>query len=335
MPLKSLSPLYGKKVLLLTHSGADVDSFGSAAAIQFSLKGKANAVIGVPDHLNLPSKAFAERIRADYEINPPFRNFGAIVCLDYNKASMLGSLKSAFDSFEGEKFLIDHHVPEKERLAPEKNSLQSKDAISTTELVYSLLKKSRMKIPKKALECIAAGIVTDSAGFLVADHKTFSIMAEVMRAAGISYGSLVSLFSVEKDLSQKIAALKAARRCRIYKSRESIFVSSDVGAFEADSATALIRVGADVAFCGYAEKGKIRVSGRVNNSWLREKKFDLARDVFNRLKEFFEGEGGGHPGAAGFNGSGGNIAPVLEKCIALAHEFNSRNEKNAELKEYP
>ncbi len=335
MPLKSLSPLYGKKVLLLTHSGADVDSFSSAAAIHFSLNGKSKTIIGVPGHLNLPSKAFAERIGVEYKIDPSLANFDAVLCLDFNKAAMLGTMKSAFDSFEGEKFLIDHHVPEKERLAPEKNSLQGKEAISTTELVYSLLKKSRIKIPKKALECIAAGIVTDSAGFLVADHKTFSIMAEVMKAAGIPYGSLVSLFSVEKDFSQKIASLKAARRCRIYKSRESIFVSSDVGAFEADSAAALVRIGADVAFCGYAEKGRIRVSGRVNNSWLREKKFDLASDVFNRLKGFFEGEGGGHAGAAGFNGNGDNIAPVLEKCIALAHEFNSKNLKDAELKEYP
>ncbi|MCR4335424.1 MAG: DHH family phosphoesterase [archaeon] len=333
MPLNNLSPLFGKKLLILTHAGADVDSLASAAAIYFSLKEKSKITIGVPDHLNLNAKALTKQLKIPYKINPSFEGFDALLCVDFNKSKMLGSLQKNFFSYKGEKFLIDHHSEEKEIMAPKNNVFASKKAISTTELVYQLLKKTKVKIPKNAYACIASGIITDSASFHIADHVTFKIMAEVMEKAELSYRGLVDLFSTEIDFSQKIAALKAAKRVRIFKSANAIIAISDVGAFEADAANALIRIGANVAFCGFAEKGTIRISGRVNNSWMNKNKFDLARDVFNKLENYFPGEGGGHQGAAGFNGKGDDVIPLLLKCVDLTHKFISKKEK-AILKEY-
>ncbi len=328
MPLANFSPLYKKRVLLLTHAGCDVDSFGSACAIHLSLKGKAEATIGVPEHINNSAKALASKLSIPYTINPSFSGFDCVVCLDFNEAEMLGKLKGDFLAFRGEKFLIDHHSAHKtnpaETIAPPKNSAMSPKAVSATEVVYGLLKASKLKIPQKALACIACGIITDSSSFLVADHSTFSIMAQVMKEAKMPYRDIVSLFRTEIDVSQKIAALKACRRCKIFKSAgksgEAIIVTSDVGAFEADAASTMVRIGADVAFCGDADKGAIRISGRANNKWLSQNGFDLARDVFSKLGNFFPGSGGGHPGAAGFNGKGDQIEPVLLKCAQLAHE---------------
>jgi len=334
MPLTSLSPLFGKKVLLLTHAGADVDTLGSASAIHFSLKGKSQTTIGVPDHLNLNAKALAKKLKIPYTINPSLKNYDAILSLDFNKSQMLGSMQKSFLDFKGEKYLIDHHSEEKEKIAPLKNSKTLKKAVSTTELVYELLKKTKVKIPQKAYASIASGIITDSASFLIADHKTFKIMGEVMEKAQMPYSSLVSLFKVERDFSEKVAALKAAKRVRIFKIGKSIIATSEIGAFEATAANALIRLGADVSFCGDAERGKIRISARANNYWLTQKKFDLARDVFNKLEKYFEGEGGGHPGASGFNGKGKSVSKHLEKCVELTKNFIIKKEKNATLKEY-
>jgi len=334
MPLSTLSQLFNKRVLILTHKGADVDAIASAAAIQFSLKGKSKITIGVPDHLNLNAKALTKKLKISYKINPSFKGFDVVLSLDFNKSKMLGSIQKQFLEFEGKKFLVDHHSEEDEKIASQKNSRVQKNAISTTELVYFLLKKTRVKIPKKAYACIAAGIITDSASFHVADHKTFSIMGEVMKKSGMNYSSLVDLFKVEVDFSQQVASLKAAKRARIFKSGSAIIVASDVGAFEADAASALIRVGATVSFCGYSEENKIRISGRANNYWMNKKKFDLARDVFNRLEDFFSGEGGGHAGASGFNGSGKEVWPVLLKCVDLTNEFVKKKEKSSSLKEY-
>lgn len=332
MPLSNFSPLYKKNVLLLTHSGCDVDSLASAAAIHFSLAGKTRTTIGVPEHLNASAKALAKNLGIPYTLNPSLAAFDSVLCLDFNESAMLGALEKDFLAFKGEKFLIDHHSPKKNRIAPAKNSLVVKDAVSTTEIVYGLLKASKLKIPKKALVCIAAGIITDSSSFIIADHETFSIMAEVMRSAKTPYREIVSLFRVDLDISKKIAALKAAKRVRVFRSGETLIAASDIGAFEADSAATLVRIGADVAFCGDAENGAIRVSGRANNKWLARNKFDLSK-IFVELEQHFPGTGGGHAGAAGFNGKGQEIWPVLLKCIELVHQKIGGTEQLKEYKE--
>lgn len=335
MPLKSLSPLFRKKTLLLTHSGCDVDSLAAAAALYFSLKGVSRITIGVPDHMNLNAAALAKSLAIPFTINPSIWSFDVVVCIDFNEPEMLGPMKGPFMEFNGKKFLIDHHVPMRCRLALPANSLSDRTAISTTELVYDLLRAAKTKIPKKAFLCIACGIISDSASFVIADHETFYIMAEVMERAGAPYSKILSLFSVEKDFSEKVARLKAAKRCRIFRSGECVVAVSDIGAFEADAASALVKVGADVAFCGYADKGQVRISGRVNNYWMRKNGFDLASDVFAGLGSFFEGRGGGHAGAAGFNGSGDSVEGHLLKCVDLVHKFNvKKNGVSGQLKEY-
>ncbi|VVC00013.1 DHH family protein [uncultured archaeon] len=343
MPLKSLAPLFKKRVLLLTHSGCDVDSLGSAAAIHFSLKGKSTTAIGVPEHINTSAKALAQKLEIPYEINPSLDGYDAVVCLDFNELGMLGPLREGFLAFSGEKFLVDHHeekgvkngnAGEKETaLAPEKNSLVHTKAVSTTEIVYGLLKASKIKPPKKALAAIACGIITDSSSFLIADHETFAIMSEVMRNAAMPYREIASLFRLDPDLSQKVAQLKSARRCRIFRAGDSIVALADVSAFEADAASTLVRIGADVAFCGDADGGRTRVSARANSNWVAKTRFDLTKHVFGKLGEFFPGSGGGHAGAAAFNGKGKDIWPVLLKCAELANEFLC-SEKQGELKEY-
>src|SRR3989339_861344 len=318
MPLKSFSPLYGRRILILTHAGCDVDALSSAAAIHFSLKGKARTIIGIPEHMNNSSAAFAKNLKLPFTVNPSLDGFDALLCVDFGRAVMAGSYGDKLDSFRGEKFLIDHHSARQD-IAPQKNALVKSNAISTTEIVHDLLKASKVKIQSRAYLCIAAGIISDSSSFMVADHETFSIMAEVMRGAKASYAQIVSLFSVERDLSEKVACLKACRRCRIFRSGDAVVAVADIGAFEADAAGALVRVGAAIAFCGYSDKGSVRVSGRLNNAWAKRNGIGLAKDVFAPLAKELGGEGGGHAGAAGYNGKGESVEPALLKCVGLVN----------------
>jgi nanoRNase/pAp phosphatase (c-di-AMP/oligoRNAs hydrolase) len=243
-------------------------------------------------------------------------------------------MKKDFDFFTGEKFVIDHHDKKKPRLVPENNFVIRETAVSSTEIVYELLKSTNgATISKKAYACIAAGIISDSAGFMVADHNTFSIMADSLKGAGMSYYKVASLFYLPKDISESIAMLKAAKRARFFRSSNVLIAISQIGSFEADAASGLIKLGATVAFCGYAEKSKIRVSGRVNNNWLKENNFDLAKDVFQKLALKFGGAGGGHSGAAGFNGNGEEVESVLLECVRLVHSFVLNKFKGAKLSE--
>ncbi|MFH1586970.1 MAG: DHH family phosphoesterase [Candidatus Diapherotrites archaeon] len=334
-PESFLSSILGKKVLILIHIGADVDAVGSAGALYYAFRKNSSLTIGIPEHVNLNAKQMAERLEIPYEINPAVDKFDALILLDLNSFEMLGSMRKGVKKFKKPILLIDHHADSGEKFTVKELSLIDENAVSTTELLYKLFKKMKIGITPKIASCIAAGVITDSAGFLVADHSTFMIMAEVLELSGKSYSDIVSLFRIEADISEKIAQLKAAKRCRIFKCFKHLIVSTDVGAFEASAATSLVRLGADIAFAGDSNDGKILISGRANNQFLKETGFDLAKEVFMPLGTEMGGSGGGHAGAAGYNGAGDDVSPFLDKCVELAKRFlEKKHGKSSGIKEY-
>ncbi|MBU0662560.1 MAG: DHH family phosphoesterase [Candidatus Diapherotrites archaeon] len=337
-----LSSLKNKKLLIVTHIGADVDAFGSAAAFYFAFaKACKKLTILVPEHMNLNAKSLARSMHVPYTHHAPaLSEFDLIIVLDLNSGDMLGTFAPELKKFPGKVFLIDHHEKSGDKLSPKLVSFINEKAVSTSEIVHTLFRGAKVKITPEIARCLASGIITDSAGFLVADPNTFRIMAELLEKSECAYSDITALFNVKTDISEKIARLKSARRCRIFGSGDYLIVATDVGAFEASAATALVKLGADVAFAGDAENGKIRISARANNRFVNKEKFEFTAHVFRALEKEFPGNGGGHAAAAGFNGTGNEIWPVLKRCVALTHNFisdkkNKKNkDKSADPKEY-
>ncbi len=318
MVFPSFSQFKGKKVALITHTGADVDAVATAFVLEKALlKEKAFVQVIVPDHANLSAKALAEKIGNSFEVNKSLDEFDSAVLVDFNSFEMAGAMEQEIKNFKKKLFAIDHHSASETTIVSKSNSFVKSNAVSSTELVMSLIKKNNQKIEKEQGILIAAGIITDSNFFHVANSETFSFMAEAINASGKTFSEIVSLFNVEKTAGEKIARIKAAKRARIFSTGKHIIVTSKVGAFEADSANALIRIGADIAFVGDSDKGKIIVSGRASSHIVNRLEIDLARDVFSKLGNQFNGSGGGHPGAGAFNGKG-SISECLEKCVELA-----------------
>ncbi|MBI5553548.1 MAG: DHH family phosphoesterase [Candidatus Diapherotrites archaeon] len=327
-----LSLLSGKKKkLALTHAGADVDSLASAAALHYSFP---NVSIGIPDHMNLNAKKLAESLAVPYSINPDFSAYDALILLDFNSLPQAGSLGPAIRAFSGPVALIDHHMKGIDKPASPGLSFTDSKAVSTTELVYRLVRSSKKKLSPKAAQLIAAGIVTDSAGFLIADHNTFRIMGEVMQAGKFSCAHLLALLRTEPDDYEKIAKLKAAKRLQLWKAGPFLVACTQVGCFESSSASALVKLGADVVFAGDAQKGKTLVSARASDAFLSVTGFNLARDVMENLSDSFNGAGGGHAGAAGFNGRAKRIEPQLQKCVELTTAFIQKKAPGAEIKKF-
>lgn len=323
-----------KKIVLITHVGADTDAIASVGALALFLSRKNSVQIAIPEHISANAKSLARKSGVEYSISPSLGKADCIIMVDFNSWEMLGEMGQKVKDFKGEKFLLDHHTKSKQKIAPEKNSWVEEGAVASAMLVYKWFKKSNIPIDKKTASLIAAGITADSANFLIADAETFSVMAEMLKKSGKKFSEIISLLRVERDFSEKIAMLKAAKRSRLFKLGNYIVAISDVGAFEADSATALIKLGADLSFAGDAEKGKIRISGRASQKILKESGIDLAKHVFQPLCNHFKGDGGGHPGAAGFNGEGNEVEKALLKCVSLSHQFLKKNNQKIQLKEY-
>ncbi|MDD5148407.1 MAG: DHH family phosphoesterase [Candidatus ainarchaeum sp.] len=332
--LPKLSSFRKNKILLLTHSGADIDALASAAGLFFSLKKNNSVTIGIPGHISMHAKAFAQNTKLPYSLNPEIEKFDTVFFLDFNEWEMLENMEKEARSFKGKKFLIDHHAKNPQRLAPEKNSLVDPERIATSELVFEWIKKSRFPVTRQIASCIAAGIIEDSAHFLVADSRTFSIMSECLEKTDKTYQELFLLFHTQRIPSRRIALLKAAQRAEIFEAGEFVIVSSHVGAFEGEAATALVRAGADIAFVGYLEKGEIKISARANKYAAEKTGIDLAKNVMQKLPDFFEGTGGGHASAAGFNGKADSIEAPLQKCIDLTTDFLKAKNPALEIKKY-
>jgi len=333
--VKPLSSFKGISICLITHSGADVDALCAAASLQFALQKRNRAKIFVPEHISLPAKALAKKLKIHYKIvkSTSLKGFDCLFLVDFNELRMAGSLEQQIRDFKKPIFLIDHHHPAAKKIALPQNSLVDPKAVASCEIVFNWLKKSGIKLDKRMATCIAAGITTDSAFFLTANAKTFSILSDCLEKSEKPFSYIHGLFSVKQTFDEKIAKLKAAKRARIFLVSNYIVAISDVGAFESDSASALVKIGADIAFVGDADEGKLRISGRASQSATKGAGFSLAKHVFQQLPKHFPGSGGGHAGAAGFNGKGNNIDAALMKCLSLTKKF-FKNKKGFRFKEY-
>jgi len=326
--------LNGKKILVLVHKGADVDAV-SAAGILYHVLGKYNLVeIAVPEHLNRSAEKLAESMEIPYTTKPDFGSFNTLVIADLNSYNMLGSLAGAVRGFKGKKYLFDHHTLASDSIKAD-CVFSDEKAASTTEMLWLELKKHAIEPDETIALLTATGLLTDSAHFTFVSANSFQVMAEAMELAGVSLNEIQKKFSVKPEYSERIAVLKAARRSRIFRVGKHIAVTSEVGAFESQSASAFTRLGADVAFVAMKEKGMVRVSGRATTGFTEAFDLDLAKDVFQELSERFEGEGGGHVTAAAFTGKSNSAQKVLEECMSLMLEkIRKKKRRGLDFKEY-
>lgn len=326
----SLSSFKGKKIALIPHRGADVDAIASAAVLQLFLKKYSSVEIIVPEHLNQSAKKLSKEFRIRYKISGSLKKFDTLFLLDLNSWKMLGLLASEVKNFLGNVFVIDHHSKTGDNIAPANHTLIEEKAVSLTEMLFKLFKKQKIPLTEKQNALLAAGLIADSAHFIHANAESFEIMHELLKKSSHSYEALLQILFIEKDISEKIAKLKAARRVRIFKLGDFIVATTDVGAFEAEVAQTLIEIGADIAFVASELKkdDSVVISSRASYKVRKKTGFDLAKDVFLLLEELFEGEGGGHPGAAAFNGKG-SMQEMLQKCLEL-----TQKKLGTEIKEY-
>jgi nanoRNase/pAp phosphatase (c-di-AMP/oligoRNAs hydrolase) len=113
----------------------------------------------------------------------------------------------------------------------------------------------------------------------------------------------MELMKPPEDPSKRIAMLKAAGRSELRRVHSRLVIFSELGSFEGDAASMFIRIGADVAFVGSEEKGKVRLSGRARTELVESAGLHLG-GLMEELARSFGGSGGGHPGAASMNVEG-------------------------------
>jgi nanoRNase/pAp phosphatase (c-di-AMP/oligoRNAs hydrolase) len=290
-----------KNVLYLCHRNADPDAIGSAFALSRAFGGTVAAV----DDLSRTGEATARIIGAEVLINPSADAYDLIVVVDTSVRLQLGEIRL-------ERYaLIDHHLDE--GMLDGAEFYIQKPAKSTAEIVWTILKengKASMLSREMALGLLM-GMISDTGRFKRATPESFRVAGELLDAGGLDYEEALQALSVPRDLSQRIAVLKAASRSKIERLGDWLVASTEINSFEGSAAMALVDLGADVAFAAGRHGDRVRISARSSRAAVRTG-LNL-NELLGEVGKAHEGDGGGHRAAAALEARG-EPKSLLSEC---------------------
>jgi phosphoesterase RecJ-like protein len=315
--LNLLKSVKEKKALILIHSLADLDAVGSAFALQSYLK---NSSVIASDMPTAKARKLLKFIKSEVSIKGELDS-DILFILDTNSYDMLGELASEVRNFKGEKAVIDHHSIQPDSIKAD-HLLVDTRYLSTSELVYELLKGLKCKISEREAVCLLCGIIDDSAGFKNANRKTFSNISQLLGKPPLEYADILRLTETDSDISKRIALLTACKRAELVRVGDYLIAKSTVGSFEAKAAEALTNLGADFSFVGCNEKKEARISARVRGEACKELGINVATQVMEKVGKTLRGSGGGHACAAGADGPNINaFEDAMDECVKLTKEI--------------
>jgi nanoRNase/pAp phosphatase (c-di-AMP/oligoRNAs hydrolase) len=291
-----------QQILVLCHHNADPDAVASVIVLAETLKrlgGRGQA--GVSENLGLLSQSLLRALGREIVINPPL-NADLIVLVDTSSLEHLGKLGEHLKQKAPKLVVIDHHRPVKAMEQLASFYFVQEEFASESELILQLVRELGVELTPGEASLLLAGIISDTAHFRLAKGQTFEAVNSLIKA-GADYGRVLEALRLPEDPSKRVAMLKAAQRAELRRVHGRLVILSELGSFEGDAASMLVRIGADVAVVGSEEKGKVRLCGRARQEILKTTGLHLG-ELMEELGKQFEGSGGGHAGAASMNGKG-------------------------------
>lgn len=295
-------------VLWLLHVNADPDCVGSAFALQAAFGG----TVGAPEGLSRSGASLARKLALTVDEWPHPEQFGLLVAVDTSSRSQLGRLGARV----GDLCLVDHHAYG-DLLSSAPAAAHDPTRSSCCEVALSLLDHAKRPPSREASFALLAGLVDDSARFRHADERTFHDAARLLARTGATMADVLATLAADDepgadDASLRKATLLAATRAQVEVIGHALVAISEVGAFDAAAASALVRCGADLAIVASERSDKSRLSLRAHpraGLHLGELANEAARAV--------GWSGGGHEGAAGMSGPP-PAAPAQAALLTLA-----------------
>lgn len=316
-----LDKVNAKLVVLLCHHNADPDAIGAAYAFSSlleRLRPRLRTEIAAAEGPSRLSRHVLATLPAKLTSDPNVEGADAIVLLDTNTIQQLSSWEKRVKAAHSPIIVVDHHAshPETEQLAA--LSVTNEHASSTCEIVYRFFLDMNVRLTASEAKALFLGIAFDTRHFILASSTTLKIVADLIDS-GVNAQEALSLLSLPMVESERIARLKAAKRVRFLKIGGWIIAFSDVGAYQASAARALLLLGTHLAIVAGERNGYLRVSMRASRDFYEKTGMHLGRDLAKPLGGFLKGMGGGHAVSAGVNGMG-NIESCLERCITILKE---------------
>lgn len=282
--------------LWLVHVHADPDAIGAAFALARSLGG----VVGESGGVAAPARRVAEKVSCAIDPMPDPAKFARVAVVDTSSRAQLGEIGKRLDP--AALLLVDHHAYGD--LAPlARLAVIDPSRASACEVALSLVRRAGRTLARDEALALLVGMISDTAQFRHANAATLADAHALASAHGLTVADALAVLDDEEpggDLPRRIAQLKAAARAEIEERDGFLLARSRVSAHDADAASALLRLGADLAVVASERSVRARVSLRASRALLA-RGVHLG-EIANAVAREVGWSGGGHEGAAGLNG---------------------------------
>lgn len=319
--VKLLKERQANYILLLCHQNADPDALCSAFAFQGLLKRRASNIvveIGTGQGISKLSKQLLEHLPISVSTKPNVESADVIILLDTNTIEQLGELSEMVARSSAPIIVVDHHAPHPQTLKRAALLIAKEKTSSTCEVVYDLFREAKEKPSLQEAKALFLGIAFDTRHFALGNESTFEAIVGLCKR-GVKPQETLPLLFLQMDISERIARIKASKRAKLIKEREWVVAFSQVSAYEASSARALVDLGAHAAAVAGQNNDNVEVSFRCTREFQKKTGIHLGVDIAQPLGEYLKGMGGGHAAAAGANGKG-DAEEALKQCRRLFKE---------------
>jgi phosphoesterase RecJ-like protein len=324
--IKIIEESQANNILLLCHQNSDPDAVCSAYAFQELLKKiKPNLKIeiGTGEGVSRLARNLLRFLPIYVNLNPNIDNAQMIVLLDTNTVQQLGPLAEKVTRAKIPIIVIDHHSAHPETMKLCTLCITNEEASSTCDIIYDFYKEENLKPQINVAKALFLGMAFDTRHFVLANSSTFKAVADIVDS-GVIAPEVLSMLAMPMDFSERVARIKACRRAKVVRIDKWIIALSQVSAFQASAARALIDIGAHVSAVAGQKDNRVEISLRCTREFAKNAHIHLGKDVAKKLGEFLDGQGGGHAMAAGVNGKG-NLEAGLNYCLNLLKDNLTKN----------
>ncbi|MFX1447562.1 MAG: bifunctional oligoribonuclease/PAP phosphatase NrnA, partial [Promethearchaeota archaeon] len=194
---------------------------------------------------------------------------------------------------------IDHHLNLQKNYP---NNISALNLIfdnysSASEIVLELFEDYNVKIPIPYKYLLISAILADSGFLKYGNTRTINNLYKILQNQ-LEIQDVLPLLEREKDISEKIARIKALQRVKLIRVNDWLIGISHLSSFSASAASLLTKIGFDIGIVVSEEKSEYRITTRAKKHICLKTGLHLGKII----TEINNVNGGGHDGAATLSG---------------------------------
>ena len=315
-----LKYLKGKNLLITSHDLVDLDGFISGLTLKFFFENffsNQNIELifsGLSKHTRSFIRNFTEKFpdfKFIFQDSKEILNADVIIIVDSNNLDQI----RLFDNLDLNipYIFLDHHL----NLQNYKSgNIKAPNLIydnysSTSEIVLEFFNDYKVKLPITYKYLLISAILSDSGFLKYGNSGTIKHLSNIISDT-IDLQDIFPLLEKERDVSEKIARIKALQRVKLIRLDDWLIGISHLSSFSASAASLLTKVGFDIGIVVSEDKNGFRITTRAKKQVCLKTGLHLGK-IVSKINNV---SGGGHDGAATLNGK-----------IDLAESINQLIEK--------